>query len=200
MKVILFAPLVPWTALLLSACSGKDANAPSTALFEQVIKADKTATQPVCRNITTGVDRLPAKYEADSDQEEFFQDYKVLQDHGYVAIRKVKTVDPFGGAQVDALEVSLTPKWNTDFGTPVNGERCIGEWKAQSVKDFTPPGDVNGVKVSQVTVTGTQEYTGWAKDPTMRQVFGLSDLRPNTERTYTLVLKDTGWQVAGVNQ
>ncbi|THF69611.1 hypothetical protein E7T06_11400 [Deinococcus sp. Arct2-2] len=183
--------------LLLTACS--DRNAPSTALFEQVIEADKAVTQAVCRDITTGVDRLPAKYQLDADQDSFFQDYKILEKNGYLTIRQTKATDVFGTA-VDAWEVALTPKWATDFDTPSDGERCVGTWRAQKVNSFTPPAEVNGVRVSAVTVTGTQSYTAWASDPELRAVFNLPPLKTTTEKTYTLVLKNVGWEVAGVSE
>lgn len=185
-------------SILLTACNDK--NAPSAALFEQIIKEDKTATQQVCRYITTGVERLPAMYQLDADQDAFFQNYKTLQKHGYATIRKVKTADPFDGSQVDAWDVKLTPKWDKDFRSPYNGQRCVGEWKAQSVKDFTQPADDDGVRVSYVTVTGTQTYTGWATDPELQRLFDLPDLDPTAEKTYMLVLKNTGWQVDGVDE
>ncbi|WP_019011227.1 hypothetical protein [Deinococcus aquatilis] len=183
--------------MLLTACSDK--NAPSTGLFEQVIQADKAATQAVCRDITTGVDRLPAKYEIKADQDPFFQDYKILRKNGYVTIQQIKTTD-FFGASIDAWEVALTPKWATDFKTPYNGQRCIGKWQAQTVKNFTEPAEVDGMKVSAVTVVGSQVYTGWAANPELQEVFNLPSLRTPTEKTYTLVLKNTGWEVAGVTQ
>lgn len=197
MNVFRLVPLVP-CMLLLAACNDK--NAPSTALFEQIIKGDKTATQQVCQYITTGVDDLPTLYQLSADRESFFQKYKTLQKHGYATIRKVKIADPFDGSQVDAWDVKLTPKWNKDFRDPFNGQRCVGEWQAQSVKDFTQPADELGVRGSYVTVTGTQKYTGWATDPELQKLFDLPDLDPSSERTYLLVLKNTGWQVASVGE
>ncbi|MFB9992644.1 hypothetical protein ACFFLM_11765 [Deinococcus oregonensis] len=56
---------------------------------------------------------------------------------------------------MDAWGVALTPKWATDFVTPSDGERCVGTWQAQTVNTVTPPAEVNGVRISAVTVTGT---------------------------------------------
>ncbi|BDP43759.1 hypothetical protein DAETH_37280 (plasmid) [Deinococcus aetherius] len=192
-----FTQLLP-CLLLLTSCSAGARNTPDAALFERVVKGDKAAIQPICLTVFSPVEDLPTKFQLSAEKESYFQRFKVLQKHGYVEIKRGKATDPFTGAQVDAWAVSLTPKWTRDFQTPYSGVRCIATWKAQRVKDFTPPAEVNGVRVAYVAVTGTQQYLGWARNAELRQVFRLPDLKPSTERTYTLVLKNTGWQVAAV--
>lgn len=50
-----------------------------------------------------------------------------------------------------------------------------------------------------MTVKGQQHFVGWTTDPKLRALFKVGQLPPLSDRTYTLVLKNTGWQVAGVD-
>lgn len=186
--------------LLLASCAEKsDPNAASAALFETVIKADKEGSEQVCDDVITQVQRLPAKYELSAQGDAFFQDYRTLEKHGYVTIKKVTTTDPYGGRQIGAWEVALTPKWKQDLGIAASGPRCYATWTAQTVEEFTPPKEVNGVQVSQATVTGNTTYEPWAAPADLRKVFGLLDVKETSKRTYTLALREEGWQVIGAN-
>lgn len=179
------------------ACGKKEAV--TTEQLEQIILADKRATVPICTRVTMPpVDKLPAKFQLSAEKDNFFQDFKILERHGYATIKKVTTTDPFGGAQIGAWEVSLTPKWATDLGSTMSGDRCIGHWKAQSVTAFTPPVDDNGTMSTRVKVNGTQAYEAWAADPELRSLFRLAPLRAEKEREYVLVRKDSTWEVTQV--
>lgn len=181
--------------LLLTACGNK--NALTSDLAQQVILADKTAAQPVCQEISVaGTDRLPADYELSAEKDDFFKDFRTLEKYGYVKIDQREVTDPWGGGKQKAWHIETTPKWNTEFGST---NVCVATWKADKVLDFTPPAEVNGVQVSQVKVSGNQAYEGWAQNADLRKVLGMyAPLKPTVEKTYTLVLKDNGWQVAGV--
>lgn len=188
-----------WVTLLpflLVACKG-DPNAPSVALFEGVITADKLATQEVCPFVRLGVNHLPTQYQLGASEDSFFKEYRNLQSLGYVTIKQIVAKVPYGS--FDAWDVQMTPKWTKTFGSTADGPRCIGEWKAERVKEFTVPTEFAGVKMSAVTVEGQQKYVGWATDSKLRALFKVGELPPQLERTYTLVLKNTGWQVAAVN-
>lgn len=189
MNVNRLVPLLS-CAVLLSACG--DRNAPSTALFEKVIKADKSAIQPVCGRMHTGVESLPSQYLLEAESDAFFQRYRALEKLGYTTIKKVKAQTPLG--IMEAWDVQLTPSWLKDFGE-LKSQECIGEWTAQSVKTFSQPADLDGIRISEVQVTGTQTFTGWAANPRLRKVMSLDDLPPTAERSFTLVLMNTGWQV-----
>lgn len=179
------------------ACGKKEAV--TTEQLEQVILADKRATVPICTRVTMPpVDKLPAKFQLSAEQDSFFQDFKVLEKHGYATIKRVTTVNPFGGAQIGAWEVSLTPKWEADLGVTISTDRCIGRWKAESVKTFTPPVEESGTTSTRVKVNGTQAYEGWAADPELQSLFRLAPLRAEKEREYVLVRKDSTWEVTQV--
>lgn len=193
-KVGWWATLIP---LLLMACKG-DPNAPSAALFERVITSEKSATQEVCPFVRLGVGGLPGQYQLDASKDDFFKAYRNLQRLGYVTIKQIVAQVPYGS--FDAWDVQMTPKWTKTFGSTADGPRCIGEWKAEQVKEFTVPTEFAGVKMTAVTVEGQQQYVGWATDAKLRALFKVGELPPHLERTYTLVLKNTGWQVAGVDE
>ena len=189
------------TLLTVSCVACEKKEAVNATQLEQVILADKRATAPICVHVTVPpVDRLPAKYEPSAEHDEFFQHYRLLEKHGYATIRKVSTTDPYGGAQIGSWEVSLTPKWTADLGNTFSSDRCVGHWKAQSVKSFTPPVEADGVTSTWVTVTGTQAYEGWAADPELQTLFHLTPLPESRERVYGVVGRSGIWEVLKVRE
>lgn len=190
-RILLLAPCT----LVLVACTKKDPHAPSVELFEQVINADAgAATQKICGYVSTGLIQLPKEYRGFEANGSDWTRYKALKGLGYVSIEKAALSHAFGGT-VDGYRVSLTTKGRDAFGHEYDSKRCVGVWKAGKVKEFTVPAEVAGLKVSRVTVTGQQEYAGWASDPKVRSVLKMPDLPAEVDKTITLVLKNTGWQV-----
>lgn len=182
-------------ALVMMGCAKTDPNAPSAELFLEVIQATPSAaTQRLCREVNTRLTELPHEYREYEADDSSFAKFKVLNQLGYVNIDKTKIAHSFGGT-VDGYSVALTEKGKEAFGHEYDSKRCIGEWKLQSVKAYSEPTDFQGMKVSQVTAEGQQTYTGWATDIELRGLFNLRDLPAEAERTVTLVLKNTGWQV-----
>lgn len=180
--------------LALVGCAKK--NEPSAALFEKIIMADSTAsTQKICREMYKSLSRiLPAEYdEIDGKYDHDYENLPALQALGYVDIQKIQIQKPMRGAR-PGFRATFTSKGKETFGS--GQESCYGVWKATKVKSFTPPSDVLGQKISQVTVTGTQEYAGWATESKLRQAFKVKDLPVEAEKTIVLTLKNTGWEVA----
>lgn len=182
-------------ALVMVGCAKTDPNAPSTALFTQVIQATPAAaTQRLCQEVNTRLIELPRDYREYEIDDASFAKFKVLAKLGYVSIDKTKIAHSFGGT-VDGYNVALTEKGKDAFGHEYDSERCVGKWEFESVKEYSEPSDVQGMKVSQVTAVGQPTYTGWATDTELRGLFNLRDLPAEAEETVTLVLKNTGWQV-----
>ncbi|CAM3423687.1 hypothetical protein DESA109040_12075 [Deinococcus saxicola] len=182
-------------ALFMVGCAKTDPNAPSAELFLQVIQATPAAaTQRLCQEVNTRLIELPREYRKYETNDSSFAKFKVLAKLGYVSIDKTKIAHSFGGT-VDGYSVALTEKGREAFAHEYDSKRCIVEWKAQQVKDFTPPSDVAGLNISRVNVNGQQTYTGWATDAELRGLFKMRDLPAEAEQTVILVLKNTGWQV-----
>lgn len=183
--------------LALVGCAKK--NEPSADLFQKIIMADSTvSTQKICKETYTFLSGiLPAEYdEIDAKYKGDYKNLAALQELGYVDIQKIQIQRPMH-SPLPGFRATFTPKGKATFGSGQEG--CYGVWKANKVKSFTPPSDVNGEKISQVTVTGTQEYAGWATEPKLRELFGIKDLPAEGEKTIVLTLKNTGWEVAKAN-
>lgn len=190
--------LLPGLLLVLSSCTDK--NAPSTEKFEQLIKASPAATQPVCPGVQLRImSNLPGSFPIADFKKPDYDLYRTLNRLGYVNLTQEKKPDPwsFTGRLIDMVVVTPTTKWNAQKNTV-----CPGVWQAQRVKSFTPPGQMaNGMTASTVTVEGEQHYTDWATAPELRKAFIIPNLPlpPTAERKYLLVLKNTGWEVAGAD-
>lgn len=190
--------LLPSLLLVLSSCADK--NAPSAEKFEQLIKASPKATRPVCPSVHLRLmTNLPGSFLIEDFKKPTFDVYRTLNRLGYVSLAQEKKPDPWGttGQLVDTVVVTPTTKWKEQKNIV-----CPGVWQAQHVKSFTTPGQMaNGMTASTVTVEGEQHYIDWATEPELRKAFMIPNLPlpPTSERKYLLVLKNTGWEVAGAD-
>lgn len=193
------AALAAVSIALFTSCQKKDVNAPSVELFQKVILSDPAAKQQICTSVISEMTKLPQDFQDFEQKLPKFEKFRILQRLGYVTA-KPSTVTGSFGTQQQGVRVELTDKGKTAFQSEFRGQRCFAEWQAQTVKNYTEPAEIAGVKTSQVTVTGQQNYFGWATDPQLRKLLYVPDLPETAEKTVTLMLKNTGWAVSGVQK
>lgn len=198
-RTLTAAALAAVSIAFFTSCQKKDVNAASTELFQKVILADPAAKQQICGAIKTDLIQLPKEFQEFETKSPRFEKFRVLQRLGYVSITPATVASSFG-TQVSGVKVALTEQGTTSFGHEYDQKRCYGEWKAQIVKNFTQPAEIAGVKASQVTTEGQQQYTGWATDPELRKLLYVPTLQENAEKTVILVLRNDGWAVSGVQK
>lgn len=193
--------------LFLVSCS--DSNKPSKEKFAAAIQEalKKTPGAAVCGSFTSPLEKRTAEYKTSARQSDFFKDYDVLAEKGYLTIKNMpadaENFEPY-------IRVAVTDKFIKDFGEPQSSSGffmttageinvCYGEAQFKEVTDFTEPSEEGGMKVSRADYTVTRSLkTGqpWLKDQKLLDTLGLKLNLQEEKRQALLILKDSGWVVA----
>jgi hypothetical protein len=203
------ATIATGLALLLTAC-GNDLKAPNEANFTHAIDAslEKPGAGIVC---LADVPQLPGEVSeqfrasvADSEKR-----YAPFMQAGLVAERTVHRTQPtyFGKPVTIAVrEYALTPLGSAHATKrmgfmQVSNTFCYASYRVGKVVNFTEPGDVMGMQVTQVRWTPRiLAVADWAKDakvtralPAIEQTLAATTAQ---EKTTMLDLTNSGWEVA----
>lgn len=193
---------------VFAACS--DPNAANEGNFLAAIQKD--ASHYDQRQCTSGV-QLPARV---SDRTAFgmlnnnTSQYDELRHLGLVSTKHSSVYHPaqfFQAAWTERIaQYTITPTGaryaRAQTGT-FGGQQiafCYAVKAPERITNFTVPGDLNGMKVSQVRYTyGLSQIAPWANDPDIGAAFPeISSTiagEHNQEQTIALTLTNNGWEV-----